>query len=106
MARGKFTAIGAAIGRAIGARDPQVDGSDTLAEKLLPLYYRTAVSSSLLRPIALRKYERLAPGMYLWHNARTKHFDRLLLEEVTNGARQFVLLGAGMDSRAYRSPSS
>jgi O-methyltransferase involved in polyketide biosynthesis len=47
-------------------------------------------------------YGRLVPGMYYYHQARTRHIDSLVLEEASQGLGQFVILGAGLDSRAYR----
>jgi methyltransferase (TIGR00027 family) len=56
----------------------------------------------LFRRRFLQEYERRGPGVYFHHQARTKRFDALWLEELAAGARQFVLLGAGFDTRAVR----
>lgn len=90
------------MARAAGTRDSAVDGSDRFAAALLPQKYRVASTWPGLRRLLLRYYEHVAPGIYLFHNARTKHFDRLWLDAVAAGVRQFVILGAGLDSRAYR----
>jgi methyltransferase (TIGR00027 family) len=39
---------------------------------------------------------------YYYLLARTKHYDQLLLQAVEQGARRFINIGAGADSRAYR----
>jgi methyltransferase (TIGR00027 family) len=102
MAEAKFTAFGAAMARAAGTCDPHVASTDSLAAPLLPRRFRWGSTWPLLRGLTLRYIEHIAPGVYLFHNARTKRFDRLLLDAIGGGARQFVILGAGLDSRAYR----
>ena len=47
-------------------------------------------------------FEYVAPGGYCYFNARTKHIDRTFLEVLGEDIRQFVILGAGYDSRPYR----
>ena len=37
-------------------------------------------------------------------HTRTRHIDAVFADALAGGARQVVLLGAGLDSRAYRAP--
>ena len=43
-----------------------------------------------------------APGMVGAMLSRTRYIDEVLLQDLSGGARQVVILGAGFDSRAYR----
>jgi methyltransferase (TIGR00027 family) len=42
------------------------------------------------------------PTMVTWMVSRTRYIDEALLQGLTDGVRQVVVLGAGFDSRAYR----
>jgi len=44
----------------------------------------------------------MVPGAYWGETARVKHFDEVLSEAISDGIQQVVVLGAGLDSRAYR----
>jgi len=100
------TAEGAAALRAAGARerDRRVRGPDRLAEHLVPggLRLTALVKVPMLRAAAPRLAERLMPGSYWYEIARVRHMDALLRTELEAGARQLVILGAGLDSRAHR----
>jgi methyltransferase (TIGR00027 family) len=98
------TAEGAAALRAAGARDRRLRGPDRLAERFVPggLRLTALVKVPLLRKVAPRLAEGLMPGSYWYELARVRHMDGLLREEIAAGARQLVILGAGLDSRAHR----
>jgi methyltransferase (TIGR00027 family) len=98
------SAEGAAALRAAGARDRRLRGPDRLAERLVPggLRLTALVKVPLLRALAPRLAEGLMPGSYWYELARVRHMDELLREEIAEGARQLVILGAGLDSRAHR----
>lgn len=96
-----------AAGRALGAREPDasVRNPDSLAEKLLgseelALIQEHAVSRALSDPNAPPDYE--AAGTAILMLIRTKFIDEKLREAIADGARQYVILGAGFDTRAYR----
>jgi methyltransferase (TIGR00027 family) len=103
-ARPSRTARAAALGRAVG-----FDGHrDTLAEQLLPwrdaalarrLRYRvdgTGRSSRLLRSVT---------GVLAAHTTlRMVAIDEQVRDAVAAGTRQVVILGAGLDTRAWRLP--
>lgn len=97
-----------AAGRALGARypDPAMRNPDFLAEKLLgpeelELIKEHALSAALTDTSgATPVYE--AMGTAIMMLVRTKFIDEKLEEAVKNGVRQYVILGAGFDTRAYR----
>src|SRR5688572_12596869 len=100
------TAEGAAAIRAAGAgeRDARLRGPDDLAARFVRSGVRVTslVKLPLLRRLAPALAERLLPGSYWFELARVKHMDEILGEELSAGAQQFVVLGAGLDTRAYR----
>jgi methyltransferase (TIGR00027 family) len=108
MGRAKDTAEMTAFARAVGAthRDGELlKNPDHLAR--LFLGPRFGVLADLCRIGAVRNlldafYERRAPGVARYLLARTRHFDRVLEEEIAEGLGQLVLLGAGYDTRPYR----
>jgi methyltransferase (TIGR00027 family) len=87
--------------RALMAREPdeKVKNPDHLAVHFLSAKWRL-----LFRPHGLfkRLIDWYAPGCIAYHIARTKHGDDLVLQAARGGVRQFVLLGAGNDTRPYR----
>jgi methyltransferase (TIGR00027 family) len=94
--------------RAIAARDPNPEtrNPDYLAEKLLDAELMALVPAcrDLNRPFeeVLAEYtQRRARGFFAVV-ARTKHIDQSLQVGLANGVRQVVILGSGLDSRAYR----
>lgn len=95
-----------AVMRAVAVREPvaAVRNPDHLAEQFVGWHFRLAAKVAPLRAAVLWVAERAAPGLYAYVNARTKHFDSVLVGEVRTGAAQVVILGAGADSRAYRLP--
>jgi methyltransferase (TIGR00027 family) len=96
------TSAEVALMRAMGARDPSILGSDSLAHHFLPTKYRLSLS---LGELGRRITERVSPGCYGFHNARTKFFDGVFERVLAQGVEQVVILGAGNDSRPYRMPA-
>lgn len=102
----RSTAEGACALRAAGTtlRDAELRNPDRLAARFIaPGLKATAlVKVPGLRRLGPRLFESILPGSFWFELARTHFMDELLLEEVTAGATQVVILGAGLDSRAYR----
>ena len=102
----RSTAEGAAFLRAAGhlVREPGLRGPDDLAARFIaPGLTATAlVKVPLLRALVPRLVDRLLPGGLWMEIARTRGMDEFVREEVAEGAVQVVILGAGLDSRAYR----
>jgi methyltransferase (TIGR00027 family) len=111
--RPSATALEAAAYRVLGSKhpDPAIRSADVLAEKLLGPAERailketgsTVVLDALamdteLAWTALGTRSVFARGVHV----RTRHIDATLTESLRVGATQVVILGAGLDSRAYR----
>jgi O-methyltransferase involved in polyketide biosynthesis len=96
--QGKHTAEVVALARAAGSRDPAIANPDYLAERLLRPLHRLLLCPGLNR-LARASFERRVPGMFLYHQARTKHLDTLLLGAL-EGVRQLVILGAVLPGRS------
>ncbi|WP_018179382.1 SAM-dependent methyltransferase [Jongsikchunia kroppenstedtii] len=102
------TAIGVATMRAVETHRPDAVFADPYAEMLVAetdsrfaavladhLAGREPAADS---PIA----ERIRRGLGGFMVARTWFFDNYLRQAIDSGIRQFVILGAGLDARAYR----
>lgn len=103
------TSIWAAAARAVGARepDPEMRNPDWLAERLLgpeelALIQEHPLSHAMDQDYAeaMQSIEVASATQTLM--VRTRFIDDKLERAVRAGARQFVILGAGFDSRAYR----
>lgn len=77
----------------------EIANQDALAALFLLPHQRL-----LLRAPALTRglLDRRIPGSTAYFNARTRHFDAVLEEQIAAGVEQVVILGAGFDSRAMR----
>jgi methyltransferase (TIGR00027 family) len=103
--RRSLTAEGVAAFRARARFEPgSLRGDDQLASRLIGWKLRVLATTPLLRDVMLTVYERVLPGAYFYMMARTKYLDEFVMREVQRGAEQVVILGAGLDSRAYRLP--
>ncbi len=103
------TAIGVACARALMARadDPVVKNPDYLAERLLDEELKSLNEScaDLDRPFAEAYADRTrGPAAFntLGMVVRTRHIDEALQDALADGMEQVVILGAGLDTRAYR----
>lgn len=100
------TAAAVAYARALGTA---VSDPDPIAPRLLPRPWGVAASSvlSLGRAgRALRWVHRAASGGMIDHvNLRTAAIDASLRRAVLGGVDQLVVLGAGLDARAWRLPA-
>jgi methyltransferase (TIGR00027 family) len=111
--RPSATALETTAYRAIGAKhpDPAIRNADVLAERMLGTEERAILketgSAVVLEAIAMdteRAWTSLgnrsvfARGVHV----RTRHIDEVLVDSLKAGNTQVVILGAGLDSRAYR----
>jgi len=89
--------------RAMGTleKDELVRNPDYLSKDLTNFKFKLIYN---LVPLNFFKsfVEKRFPTSYHHLIARTKHVDKIFLEEIANGVEQIVILGAGYDSRAYR----
>ena len=101
------TAVYVTAARAVGAKDPdpQRRNPDYLAINFLGPRER-AVLPELHLDALDRDFdsaiEQIGVQIVAIMTYRTKQFDAALLDALQNGATQVVVLGAGLDSRAYR----
>src|SRR5262245_539407 len=103
------TSITVAALRAFGARepDPVVRNPDALAQRLLgpaqlALIKGHPVSAALQQDYNEARKNREVSGMANLLLIRTRFIDEHLLRAIEDGASQVVILGAGLDTRAYR----
>ena len=111
--RPSATALEAAAYRVLGSKhpDPAIRNADVLAEKLLGPAERAILketgSGIVLEALAMdteRAWTALGTRTFFARgvHVRTRHIDDVLAESLRAGATQVVILGAGLDSRAYR----
>jgi methyltransferase (TIGR00027 family) len=102
------TSLGVAALRAVGAGGPpgRRGADDPLAVALLPPAVAPAVAALARaargRPAAHRALGRLSLGLADNVVLRTRRIDELLEGACARGVRQVVVLGAGLDARAFR----
>ncbi|MFG3280448.1 class I SAM-dependent methyltransferase [Streptomyces sp. NPDC048111] len=94
------TAVGVAKVRALESQRENALFRDPLAQAFAAAGGRWGESSPSLPDDEGARRRRLAVAFSIV--IRTKFLDDLLMEASTAGVRQVVLLGAGMDSRAFR----
>jgi len=78
---------------------------DELAVRLLPVGQRLTVWACrwrFVRALLIRATESLAPGMWGGVICRKRYADDKVTDAVEAGIGQVVILGAGLDTRAYR----
>jgi methyltransferase (TIGR00027 family) len=102
------TAIWVAAARAVGARepDPAARNPDHLAEKLLGDAARLVLKHPMVDALGLT-YEAAmqdfeVAGLVRSMTVRTRFIDEGLERAIAAGATQVLVLGAGLDSHAYR----
>lgn len=101
--RASRSAQGVALIRAIETQRPAAERicTDPLARALIPggiSYYLSKLA------VDLGVFERMAPGAASFIAIRERYIDDLLIECLAQGCAQVVILGAGLDSRAFRIP--
>jgi methyltransferase (TIGR00027 family) len=79
--------------------DGDAANADHFAERFLLPYQRLWMQAPRLSRWLI---ERFVPGAFGYFNARTRYFDDVLRQELTQGLDQLVVLGAGFDSRSLR----
>jgi methyltransferase (TIGR00027 family) len=101
----KRSATGVAALRYLGSfeRAPEVRNPDRFVGRLLPSYMARLARVPPAR-LAIRSFiDRRYPGSRRYHVARTKFIDDVVISGVRErGMRQVVILGAGLDTRAWR----
>jgi methyltransferase (TIGR00027 family) len=90
-----------AFARALSRRSdpPEIANGDHLADAFLLPFHR--IMNRVPR-LTRKLFDRLVPGAVAYFNARTRHFDAIVSQQIDAGIDQLVVLGAGFDSRAMR----
>src|SRR5258708_4281027 len=82
---------------------------DRIAEELVPPFYRSLLRAARGSPRAMTAINdaigALTGGRSLHMMLRTRAIDDAIIEAVNDGARQLVVVGAGLDARAWRLPA-
>jgi methyltransferase (TIGR00027 family) len=101
-----LTAFYVAFARAVAAHDPELARAcdDNVSEHLLPRSLTWLIDRTRDHPHGLRFLRRTALGMTEHLALRTRLIDDAVTSGVQAGARQLVVLGAGLDARAHRMP--
>ena len=92
------TALGVAAMRAAETARPDRLFEDPLAAAFVA---RAGWDGARIEDVELERRAGLI-ALSAWVSARTRFLDDLLLEAAASGVRQIVLLGAGLDARAFR----
>jgi methyltransferase (TIGR00027 family) len=89
--------------RALGFYDKDARNPDNMAISFLSRKFKFIIwFLRIVQKIGKGFLERSAPGFYWYFQVRTKHIDAILKRSIVSGIDQFVILGAGYDSRPYR----
>lgn len=101
--KGNFTAEVVTFARAVGAglKDPAVKNNDYLAREFLNSGFRLGLHGWMPHVMELA-YHLVTPGCYLYLHMRCRVIDKIVENAAAEGFSQFVIIGAGLDSRPYR----
>lgn len=94
------SAVAALRAASAGEPDSSVRNPDYMARHFASGAY--AMALRLPNPLLRRLLELRVPGAYCYFLARTRFIDEIFEGAIARGVRQFVLLGAGFDTRAHR----
>jgi methyltransferase (TIGR00027 family) len=105
--RVRNTAFGAATFKALEHYQPAAQRlfEDPIGVRLLSGLPAAMVRHRLLRTPFTALMNRAAPGLIGGMVCRTRAIDDAVTDAVAAGARQAVILGAGLDTRAHRLPA-
>lgn len=90
------TAVGVAMVRAVESARP-----DRLFDDPLAAEFAAAADWSPARVATEARRERFQ-ALVVWITVRTRFLDDLVVDASAHGCRQVVILGAGLDARAFR----
>jgi methyltransferase (TIGR00027 family) len=100
------TAVWVAWARGMFGRTRDAIVDDAIAERLVPEPYRSLIALARRSPAFVGVVEKVAAtisgGRSRHLPLRTRAIDDALVDAVDRGAQQIVILGAGLDARAWR----
>lgn len=91
------TSVAVALARALEAEQPDPWFDDPLARGLASRIIGARLADGSEPP-------RIRQGLRSWVAVRTRFLDELVVDAAGEGERQFVIVGAGLDARAFRLP--
>lgn len=107
MNRAAGTALGPMLIAALECREPHPALRDELAGPMLPAAGRMMAAAGRAAPVRRWLFtvgERTMPGLWGSLVCRKRYIDDALADAVESGVDAVLILGAGMDTRAYRPP--
>jgi methyltransferase (TIGR00027 family) len=98
------TAIGAALCRLVEQYQPQTMRlfDDPVIEALVAWPLRAAIRFGSVRNLLISRMDALTEGIYGALVCRVRYGDDVVAVAMADGIEQLVILGAGLDTRAYR----
>ena len=100
------TAIWVALWRGVARFEKPAIVNDSFADALVPMPYRPILDVARAMPrtsgMVLGAIDLVSRGMSRHMALRTRAIDDAIEDAVRKGARQLVILGAGLDARAWR----
>lgn len=100
------TALGAATCRLIEQYQPKEIRlfNDPVVKDLVGMPIRVMMQFASMRNFTLKRMDDITSGIYGAQVCRTRFIDQAVQEVLSGGIKQFVILGAGFDTRPYRLP--
>jgi methyltransferase (TIGR00027 family) len=100
------TALGAAVCRLIEQYEPAETRlfNDPVVKDLVGAPIRVMIRSAAMRNFTVKQTDAVAEGIYGAQVCRTRYIDDAVQAALSEGIDQLVILGAGLDTRAYRLP--
>lgn len=98
------TALGAAVCRLIEQYQPKESRlfNDPLIKNMVGAPIRLMMRLPVMRKLTVNQTDAVTPGLFGAQICRTRYLDDVVQSALSNGIRQFVILGAGLDTRPYR----
>lgn len=98
------TALGAAVCRLIEQYQPDATRlfSDPLVKELVGAPIRLVMQLAPMRTLTVNRTDAVTNGLYGSQVCRTRFIDDVVQSALAQGISQLVILGAGLDTRAYR----
>jgi methyltransferase (TIGR00027 family) len=100
------TALGAAICRLIEQYQPEGNRlfNDQVVKELVGNPIRVLMRFASIRKFTVKQTDAVTQGLYGAQICRTRYIDDAVQAALSQGIEQFVILGAGLDTRPYRLP--
>ena len=100
------TSLGAAVCRLIEQYQPEKTRliNDPVVKEMVSPLIRVLMQLSSMRNYTVKQTDAVAQGIYGTQICRTRFIDDATVTALSQGISQLVILGAGLDTRAYRLP--